>query len=109
MSDMSTATSSRLETRQPSDTDMRHAMASQRFVRAGELDRVYISTWQEMGQLALEAEENRDWELLGYTSFNSWREAAFPKSRAVVYAAWNAVKELRDIPAEDLKQISHST
>lgn len=93
----------------PSDNDLRHAQASRRFVRAGELDRIYISTWQEMGLIALEAEKNGDPELLGYTSMGSWMKSAFPRSRSVVYAAWGAVKELQDIPAEQLAEIAHST
>jgi hypothetical protein len=88
---------------------MRHAQAAQRFVRAGELDRIYVSTWQEMGFLALEAEKNEDWVLLRYTSFGSWMQAAFQRSRSVVYAAWGAVKELQDISSEDLASIEHST
>lgn len=95
--------------RTPSDLDMRHAQATQRFVRAGELDRIYVSTWQEMGFLALESERNEDWVLLRYTSIGSWMLAAFPRSRSVVYAAWGAVKELQDIPSEELAGIEHST
>lgn len=95
--------------RTPSDLDMRHAQAAQRFVRAGELDRIYVSTWQEMGFLALEAERNEDWRLLGYTSPGLWLQTAFKRSRSVVYAAWGAVKELSDIPSEDLASIEHST
>lgn len=106
---MSSAPQTSPELGLPSDRDLCHAQAAQRFVRAGELDRIYISTWQEMGFLALEAESNKDWELLGYSSMGSWMQAAFPKSRSVVYAAWGAVKELQDVDPQDLKQISHST
>jgi len=97
------------EIRTPSDLDMRHNQATKRFVRAGELDRIYVSTWQEMGFLALESERNEDWRLLGYASMGSWLQTAFPKSRSVVYAAWGAVKELQDIPSEELAGIEHST
>jgi hypothetical protein len=88
--------------------------------RVRELDRLWSSTWQELGQLAMTVRDNNEWKLityrdeerlldLPYTSFNSWLLNACPKSRSVVYAAIGALDELKDISPADLKQIRHST
>lgn len=77
--------------------------------RARELDVMLQSTWSELGLLALTVDENREWQLLGFHSFGSWLMAACPKSRSVVYAAMGALRELSDVPAADLAEISHST
>jgi hypothetical protein len=67
------------------------------------------SAWYAAGSIGLAMRNSNGWELLGHHSFNAWLMSAAPKSRSVVYAAVNALEELSDVPAEDLKEIAHST
>jgi hypothetical protein len=78
-------------------------------LKARELDRVLASTWVTLGMICLAVRDNKEFQLLGFRSFDAWLEDACPRSRSVVYAALGALAELKDIPAEDLKEIPHST
>jgi len=77
--------------------------------RMRELEKQIVSTWHEAGTIGLAMRNSNGWELLGHHSFNAWLLSAAPKSRSVVYAAINALDELSDMPAEELKEIAHST
>lgn len=77
--------------------------------RMRDLEKQISQTWYEAGQIGLAMRNSRGWELLNFGSFNQWLLDAAPKSRSVVYAAINALEELNDVPAEELKEIAHST
>jgi hypothetical protein len=77
--------------------------------RMRDLEKQIVSTWHDAGSIGLAMRNSEGWSLLGYYSFGAWLMSAAPKSRSVVYAAINALDELSDVPAEDLKEIAHST
>lgn len=77
--------------------------------RMRDLEKQIQSTWHECGEVGLWMRNSKGWEMLGHHSFNAWLLDAAPRSRSVVYAAINALEELTEIPAEELKEIAHST
>lgn len=88
-------------------TALEQAQAYDRRMR--DLEVTISQTWFEAGQIGIYMRNSKGWDLLGHHSFNAWLKDAAPKSRSVVYAAINALEELQDVPAEDLKEIAHST
>lgn len=77
--------------------------------RMRDLEKQIQSTWIECGEIGMWMRNLKGWEMLGHHSFNAWLLDAAPRSRSVVYAAINALEELKDVPAEELKEIAHST
>lgn len=77
--------------------------------RMRDLEKQISQTWFEAGEIGLYMRNSKGWDLLGFHSFNAWLLDAAPKSRSVVYAAINALEELKDVPSEELKEIAHST
>lgn len=77
--------------------------------RMRDLELQIQSTWHECGTIGLWMRNIKGWEMLGFHSFNAWLLDAAPRSRSVVYAAVNALEELKDVPAEELREIAHST
>lgn len=85
----------------------RYNLAKAHDERMRELEKIWSNTWQEIGLLAIVVRDNNEWKVLGYSSFNAWLLDACGKSRSVVYAAMGALDELKDIPREQLQEISH--
>lgn len=70
------------------------------FVRSFERQ---FSDWTEIAKVCIEIERDRDWEILGFHSWNAWLLDAAPRSRAYIYMAVGHYRELPDIP--DLHEI----
>jgi hypothetical protein len=79
--------------------------------RLRHLERQSKRTFVERGVILLEVEERSLWSKLtdeaGYyfTSMGSWLSEAAPYSRSDCYAALGAVKELRDVPTDELLKV----
>jgi hypothetical protein len=62
--------------------------------------------WTEIARCCVEVDRDRDWEVLGFHSFESWLCDAAPRSRSYLYLVMGRYKELSvDIPPEELAQI----
>lgn len=91
------------------DTDLsveRKALFDDLDQRAREIDKIWSEIWIEMADICIAIDEGNLWRESDYTSYNDWLLKACPRSRSWAYMATGARKELRDIPDEDLKQIS---
>lgn len=63
--------------------------------------------WTGIAKVCVDVERDRDWETLGYHSFEAWLVGAAPRSRSYLYLVIGRYKELSvDIPEADLAQIS---
>lgn len=64
------------------------------------------SAWAEIARCCIEVRRDRDYELLGFTSWHAWLMDAAPRSRSYIYLAIGRYEELLpDIPEEELQQI----
>lgn len=63
------------------------------------------STWVELADICETVDSNQLWREGGYASFGAWIKNACPTSRSMAYMALGLRKELKEISAEDLKQI----
>lgn len=77
--------------------------------RMRELEKQQVSTWSEMAQIAIAVRDGREWETLGFESFNQWLKDAAPQSRAAIYAGIGLISALDDVAQADLKEIPQST
>ena len=65
-----------------------------------------FADWVDIAKVCIEVERDRDWELLGFASWNAWLLDAAPRSRSYIYLVTNRYKELSpDIPDEKLSAI----
>ena|SRR2546421_2849625 len=81
------------------------AKANEHDARARELDREYKNLWVELSEIAIAVRDQKEWQILGYHSYNSWLLSACPCSRSLVYMAVGAREKLNDIPRTDLLEI----
>lgn len=86
------------------DADRLH-LARFRDNRVRELEKQHVATWSEMAELCTLVEQQGDWKILGFESYNRWLLDAAPVCRSSVYAAQGLVRELNEIPTEELRQI----
>lgn len=84
-------------------------LAKEHDSRMRELERQHTATWSEMADIAMLVRDNREWEPLGFHSFNDWLKSAAPHSRAAIYAGMGLVSALGDVSKADLAQIPQST
>jgi len=73
--------------------------------RAREIESIYKVTWLELADICMTIRDNELWREGGYHSWNSWLLSACPTARSTAYAAINTLKQLSDIPPEDLREI----
>jgi hypothetical protein len=73
--------------------------------RAREIEEITRSTWVELADLCTTMRDSELWKEGGYHSFHDWLRSACPTARSTAYAAIGNMKELEDIPREDLEQI----
>lgn len=80
--------------------------------RLRELERQYKRSFVERGFILLEVQERELWRHIvnpetgeAYSSFERWVVGAAPQSRSDCFAAMKAVRELRDVPAQELLQV----
>ncbi len=79
------------------------ATARDSFVR--EFERQF-SDWSSIASCCLAIERDKDWEVLGYSSFDKWLMNAAPRSKSYLRLVMGRYKELiEDIPEEELAQI----
>lgn len=91
------------ETRPEELTPVERATARDSFVRDFEKT---FSSWVDIARVAVDVERDKDYKLLGYSSWNSWLLAVAPKSRSYIYLVVGRYKELiADIPEEELAKI----
>jgi len=65
-----------------------------------------FSNWVSIAKCCVDAENDRDWQVMGYESFGKWLKEAAPRSRSYLYLAMARYKELiDDIPENELKEI----
>jgi hypothetical protein len=86
-------------------SESRYALAEERDGRVRELERQHVSCWSEMAGLCQVIEEQEDWRILNFSSFNRWLLDAAPQSRSAMYAARGLLKELEGVETKDLRQI----
>ena len=73
------------------------------FVRSFERQ---FADWTEIAKVCIEVERDRDFELLGFPSWNAWLLNAAPRSRAYIYLVVGRYKELiPDIPESELAEM----
>ena len=79
------------------------AEARDSFVRSFERQ---FADWTEIAKVCIEVDRDKDYLLLGFSSWHSWLIEAAPRSRSYIYLVVGRYKELSpDIPDEDLAQI----
>ena len=79
------------------------AKARDSFVRSFERQ---FSDWTEIAKVCIEVERDRDFEILGFPSWNAWLLNAAPRSRAYIYLVVGRYKELiPDIPESELAEM----
>lgn len=84
-------------------TPKERAEARDSFVRSFERQ---FSDWTEIAKVCIEVERDRDFEVLGFSSWHSWLLNAAPRSRSYIYLVVGRYKELSvDIPEAELAQI----
>src|SRR5205085_9264348 len=71
--------------------------------RAREIEASYKGTWLELANICVVIRDNELWREGGYHSWNAWLLSACPTARSTAYAAINTLKQLSDIPPEDLR------
>ena len=92
-----------IEWREEKLTPQERAAARDNYVR--EFDRQFRQ-WSDIAHCCLDVKRDRDWELLGFHSFDAWLKDAAPASRAYIYAAIGFYDTLiPDIPEAELQQI----
>jgi hypothetical protein len=84
-------------------TTRQRAKARDAFVR--DFERRF-NDWSEIAKVCCEIERDRDWEILGFRSWNQWLIDAAPRSRSYIYLVTGRYKELcPDFTDEELAQI----
>ena len=83
----------------------RLALATERDYQVRQLERQHVACWSQMAELCRVIEEQEDWRILGYSSFNTWLLSAAPQSRSAMYAARGLLKELEGLETSDLREI----
>jgi Fe-S-cluster formation regulator IscX/YfhJ len=79
------------------------ALARDEFLQ--EFERQF-SNWTDIARCCVEAERDKDYELLGFKSFHSWIMVRAPRSRSYLYLVMGRYRELIvDIPEEELAKI----
>lgn len=73
--------------------------------RAREIESAWKSSWVELADLCATIRDDELWREGGYHSFGAWLQNACPTSRSMAYMALGIRSELKEIPAEELKQI----
>lgn len=64
------------------------------------------SDWVGIAKCCADVERDRDWEILGFSSWHTWILDAAPRSRSYIYLVVGRYKELiPDIPEEELSKI----
>jgi hypothetical protein len=62
--------------------------------------------WSSIAKVCVDMDRDRDWEILGFASFNQYLVTAAPRSRSYLYLVIGRYRELSpDIPDEELAQI----
>jgi hypothetical protein len=84
-------------------TPRERAEARDSFVRDFERS---FSDWSAIAKCCIEVERDKDYEILGYSSWHAWLLAAAPRSRSYIYLVVGRYKELSaDVSEEELAQI----
>ena len=79
--------------------------AKKRDVFVREFERQF-QDWTEVAKVCIDVDKDRDWELLGFRSFEAWILDAAPCSRSYLYLVIGRYKELSvDISPEELSEI----
>src|SRR5580765_227638 len=66
--------------------------------------------WCAIAECCLAIERDRDWEILGFSSFHAWIMDAAPASRRYIYLVMGIYKDLSvDIPQEELEKMPVGT
>lgn len=64
------------------------------------------SDWTDIARICLTVDRDKEWELLGFHSWEHWLMDAAPKSRSYIYLVVGRYKELSaDIPEDELANI----
>lgn len=86
--------------------DFRKELFSTLDARAREIEASWKSLWVEFADLCSTVRDDELWRDGGYHSFGAWLQSACPTSRSYAYLLMGVRDELREIPAEELKQIA---
>jgi hypothetical protein len=93
-----------------SEYELKVQLAMEHDARMKELEERSVAAWSEMAEIAQLVHDNREWEVLGCTSFNDWLETSAPRSRALIYDHMKLLKCLNsDIPQTELRQMRPET
>lgn len=91
------------EIRETSLTPKERAEARDNYVRVFDSQ---FADWSAIAKVCCDIERDKDWQVLGFSSFNAWLLNAAPRSRSYLYLVIGRYKELSaDIPDEELAQI----
>lgn len=83
------------------------AIADDQWVR--DFDR-RLRDWPNLAQVCLRVDQRREWDLLGFHSYDHWLADAAPFSRSLAYWAVGTFKELgKDFTAEELADMPNGT
>lgn len=80
-------------------------LAVQHDKRVRQIEKQVTAAWSELAEIATQVQDNEEWRALGFHSFGAWLCDAAPRSRSLIYSAMGLLKELADIPRDDLREI----
>lgn len=90
---------------EPSEQDLRYGMFLELDERAKRIEQQFKETWVDLADIMATMRDCEYWREGGFTSLHSWIISAMPCSRSWAYLALGVREDLKDIPAEELKQM----